>query len=53
LFRPTKPTGKILQHILQSHEIYMGNAFEEIIEEILKSISTSPMEESIFLLSKN
>jgi len=38
LFRPTKPTGKILQHILQSHEIRMGDAFEEIIEEILKSI---------------
>jgi hypothetical protein len=37
-FRPTKPTGKILQHILQSHEIRMGDAFEEIIEEILKSI---------------
>ena len=38
LFRPTKPIGKILQHILQSHEILMGKAFEEIIEEILKSI---------------
>jgi hypothetical protein len=38
LFRPTKPIGKILQHILQSHEIRMGKAFEEIIEEILKSI---------------
>jgi hypothetical protein len=38
LFRPTKPTGKILQHILQSHEIRMGDAFEEIIEEILKFI---------------
>jgi hypothetical protein len=38
LFRPTKPIGKILQHILQSHEILMGKAFEEIIEEILKFI---------------
>jgi len=36
LFRPTKPVGKILQHILQSHEIRMGDAFEEFIEEILK-----------------
>jgi hypothetical protein len=37
LFRPTKPGAKILQHLLQSHEIRMGDALEEIIEEILKS----------------
>ena len=37
LFRPTKPVAKILQHLLQSHEIRMGDALEEIIEEILKS----------------
>lgn len=36
LFRPTKPAGKILQHLLQSHEIRFGDAFEEIIENILK-----------------
>ncbi len=35
LFRPTKPGAKILQHLLQSHEIRMGDALEEIIEEIL------------------
>lgn len=34
LFRPTKPGAKILQHILQSHEIRFGDAFEEIIEEL-------------------
>jgi Holliday junction resolvase-like predicted endonuclease len=38
LFRPTKPGAKILQHLLQSHEIRMGDALEEIIEEILKSL---------------
>jgi len=38
LFRPTKPEAKILQHLLQSHEIRMGDALEEIIEEILKSL---------------
>jgi len=37
LFRPTKPGAKVLQHLLQSHEIRMGDALEEIIEEILKS----------------
>ena len=26
LFRPTKPGAKILQHLLQSHEIRMGDA---------------------------
>lgn len=38
LFRPTKPGAKILQHLLQSHEIRMGDALEEIIEEILRSL---------------
>lgn len=36
LFRPTKPKGKILQNLLQSHEIRMGNAFEELLGEYLK-----------------
>jgi Holliday junction resolvase-like predicted endonuclease len=46
LFRPTKPGAKILQHLLQSHEIRMGDALEEIIEEILKSLGFK-------ILSKN
>ncbi|MCD4761745.1 restriction endonuclease [bacterium] len=36
LFRPTKPKAKILQNLLQSHEIRFGDAFEEAIEEYLK-----------------
>ncbi len=36
LFRPTKPKGKLLQNLLQSHEIRFGNAFEAIIEEYLR-----------------
>jgi hypothetical protein len=36
LFRPTKPGAKVLQHILQSHEIRFGDALEEIITEFLK-----------------
>jgi hypothetical protein len=35
LFRPTKPKAKILQNLLQSHEIRFGDAFEKIIEEYL------------------
>ena len=36
LFRPTKPKAKILQNLLQSHEIRFGDAFEIAIEEYLK-----------------
>jgi len=38
LFRPTKPGTKLLQYILQSHEIRMGDALEEIIQQILISL---------------
>ncbi|MCM8777203.1 MAG: restriction endonuclease [Candidatus Omnitrophica bacterium] len=43
LFRPTKPGAKVLQHLLQSHEIRMGDALEEIIEEIIRDIGFSPL----------
>ena len=36
LFRPTKPKAKILQNLLQSHEIRFGDAFEEATEEYFK-----------------
>jgi hypothetical protein len=36
IFRPTKPKGKILQNLLQSHEIRFGNAIELIIMEYLR-----------------
>lgn len=38
LFRPTKPKAKILQNLLQSHEIRFGDAFEILIEEYLKTL---------------
>ncbi|MBC7081121.1 MAG: restriction endonuclease [Thermoplasmatales archaeon] len=47
LFRPTKPGAKILQHLLQSHEIRMGDALEEIIEEILKDMGFRILSKSI------
>lgn len=47
LFRPTKPGVKILQHLLQSHEIRMGNALEKIIEEILKSLGFNVLPKSM------
>ena len=36
LFRPTKPRAKIVQNLLQSHEIRMGDALEEIVEGYLQ-----------------
>lgn len=47
LFRPTKPGAKILQHILQSHEIRFGDAFEGLIEEILRELNFSILNKSI------
>lgn len=36
IFRATKPKAKILQNLLQSHEIRFGDAFELLIQEYLK-----------------
>lgn len=47
LFRPTKPGVKILQHLLQSHEIRFGDAFEELIEEILRECGFEILNKSI------
>lgn len=47
LFRPTKPNSKILQFLLQSHEIRFGNALEEVLKNILKSEGYYILENSI------
>lgn len=44
LFRPTKPKAKILQNLLQSHEIRFGDAFEEAIEEYFKEFGYQILE---------
>ena len=44
LFRPTKPKAKILQNLLQSHEIRFGDAFEEVIEEYFKEFGYQMLE---------
>lgn len=46
LFRPSKPSTKILQHLLQSYEIRMGDAFEEIIGLVIQG-------QGYILLDKN
>lgn len=47
LFRPTKPHAKILQHLLQSHEIRMGDALEEIIEKTLEDFGFENLPKNI------
>lgn len=47
LFRPTKPRAKILQYLLQSHEIRFGDAIEEVIEEVLKEFGFELLDKSI------
>lgn len=44
LFRPTKPKAKILQNLLQSHEIRFGEAFEEVMEEYFKEFGYQILE---------
>lgn len=44
LFRPTKPKAKILQNLLQSHEIRFGDAFEILIEDYLIKLSFTILE---------
>jgi len=48
LFRPTRPRGKILQHILQSHEIKFGDALEEIMSEFLRDWGYDVLPKIIF-----
>ena len=44
LFRPTKPKAKILQNLLQSHEIRFGDAIEELLKAIISEMGYSSLE---------
>ncbi|MDD2548357.1 MAG: restriction endonuclease [Candidatus Pacebacteria bacterium] len=52
LFRPTKPKAKILQNLLQSHEIRFGDAFEKVSEEYFKEFGCEILEKK-FINSDN
>lgn len=41
LFRPTKPRSKLLQNLLQSHEIRFGDAIEELLKALLREMGYS------------
>ena len=47
LFRPTKPGAKVLQHLLQSHEIRFGDAIEEILTSFLDDWGFTTLEKII------
>ena len=47
LFRPSKPATKILQNLLQSHEIKFGDAIEEVIQEFLKEFGFKILDKRI------
>lgn len=47
LFRPTKPKAKLLQNLLQSHEIRFGDAMESLIEEMLIDVDFSNLPKSL------
>lgn len=48
LFRPTKPRAKILQSLLQSHEIRFGDAMEELIRKTLEDCGFQSIPERRF-----
>jgi hypothetical protein len=47
LFRPSTPAEKILQNIIQSREIKFGDAFEEIIDQILNRSGYKPLQKRL------
>lgn len=38
LFRPTKPKAKLIQNLLQSHEIRFGDAMESLTKGLLQDL---------------
>lgn len=47
LFRPTKPKAKLLQNLLQSHEIRFGDAFERLMEAYFNEFGFELLEKNI------
>ena len=49
LFRPTKPAAKILQNLLQSHEIRFGDALEELFTEIIREKGFTNLPKDLYI----
>jgi len=41
IFRPSKPRTKLIQNLLQSHEVRFGDAIEYLMREIISSFGFS------------
>jgi len=48
LFRPSRPRAKIIQNLLQSHEIRFGDAFETLIEEYLREVGFTILDNKFY-----
>jgi len=50
LFRPTKPGTKLLQNLLQSHEIRFGDAIEELFRALLAEMGFRHLEQRVYTI---
>jgi Holliday junction resolvase-like predicted endonuclease len=48
LFRPTKPRAKLLQNLLQSHEIRFGDALEVVFKQYFEELGYKLLENKIY-----
>lgn len=53
LFRPSRPKAKIIQNLLQSHEIRFGDAFETLIEEYLREAGFTILDNKFYDANQN
>jgi len=47
IFRPSTPREKLIQYVVQSREIRFGDAFEEIIDTILRESGYTPLSKTL------
>jgi hypothetical protein len=47
VFRPTKPRAKLIQNLLQSHEVRFGDALEFIIRELIAEMGFSNLDRNL------
>jgi hypothetical protein len=53
VFRPTKPRGKLVQNLFQSHEIRFGDALEYLLRELIAELGFSNLDRSLPMDDRN
>ena len=53
IFRPTKPRGKLVQNLFQSHEIRFGVALEYLLRELIAEIGFSNLDRNLTIDDRN